>query len=492
MMPPLRPLLLAGALLAVALSPTSPAEEGKVIVLFRNGSTIPAHFDKTKTDADGAPAIVISSPYLNSPVSAHPSVLKEVILPDNVRRGEGQCMIRLYTNEQISGDLNQASSSGTSLRTLWGQDIQLPPEAVAYLNINNPGILIYSGTEDTTGWKGFTSPYPTPPRSWSAYRGAFLSMPPGGTISRDIKMPSAVHVSLVAQGKPFIRLLMHLWKDLDTPNPDKDTSYVDFHFLNDIFQITEVIHSTINPVANDPVSQERQEDLQQAQAPVAIDLFADRENGYYCLYVNKKLVKQCTAEKINYGEPDSVAPDGQDEAEKAPLNYGSGFSLESFDSVLMLTNLRVTQWNGQFPGTDLLPPEERLPVPRPDTTDNDLALLINGDALRGKIEHLSGRELLVQSDLYKVKVPLDKVVQIRMQAHAGQTLPDADEIRSLPVFYLTDGSILRGKLDKIENGTWTISSLSLGSVSIPDGMFSRIVFPEQASAAKRSSEPNRP
>ena len=113
-----------------------------------------------------------------------------------------------------------------------------------------------------------------------------------------------------------------------------------------------------------------------------------------------------------------------------------------------------------------------------------MALLVNGDVLRGNIRQLSGKELLIQSDLYKIKVPLDKIIQLRMQTKPDRT-GNAYTIAGKPIFYLTDGSILRGELEKIENGSWTISSLSLGSVTIPDTMFSRIVFPETRSSPSR-------
>lgn len=473
----LRLLVSVAAMLAAVILPAH-AAAGKAIVFFRNGSTIPAILDRTETPrSGGAPSIILNSPVLNAPISTLPSELKEVILPDNAKKGEGQCMIRLFSNEQISGEINTVSSSGTTIRPLWGENISLPSEAIAYMNINNPGSLLYSGTEDISGWSGFTPPFPTPPRSWSSYRGTFLSMPPGGTIARDVKLPPAIHISMVVQGNPFVRFLMHIWKDVKAPTADKNGSYVDFYLLNDVFQITEIVRSSINTVANDPISQNREEDDRKAQTPVALDLFADRKAGYYCFYVNKKLVKQCTTEEISPG--DESAPSGE-----ALSEYGTGLSLESFDSVLLISSLRITQWNGKYPGDELLPPEERLPIPRPGTQDNDMALLVNGDVLRGNIRQLSGKELLIQSDLYKIKVPLDKIIQLRMQTKPDRT-GNAYTIAGKPIFYLTDGSILRGELEKIENGSWTISSLSLGSVTIPDTMFSRIVFPETRSSPSR-------
>ena len=451
-------LALSGVLFAGEQSPI-PAND---IILFKNGATIPANpINIDQQPANGAITLTFQSTYFNQPLPVVASDLKEIICPSHKKQMEGPCVVWFATGETLSGQFESLNTDYINLTASWGEHLSIPLRSLRSIVFNQQGQLIYAGTENPSGWTGIQGSYPANSQAWSTFRGSFLSTPPGGTISYPMALSDSIHVSLSLQGRPYIRFLMHLWKD----DSSTANACVDFHFLHDIFQLTEIVDDMADTLANDPTPQTdsvSQESEVQSQS-TRIDLFANRQQGLYYVYIDGQLAKQCTRE---------VAPDRPPTSQAQP-QFGSGFSLESFDSILLISHLRVTQWNGQFPGKQLLEPAKQLPPSRQQSFDSPIVQLTNGDLLRGSVSSPDAANFHIQSHLYKLVLPQRKISQISLvSAEADIASPDA----TLAQFYLTDGSILIGTPLSLNENTWQISSYSLGLVHIHDTMISRIIF----------------
>jgi hypothetical protein len=423
---------------------------GREALLFRNGDLLYGTLESISPDQD------IRWHHADSTQSIQfaPENVAEIHFPPHHASATnlpGLCRFRLGNNDELEGSLVQVDQEKALLRTWYAGEVTIPRKALqALIPVPPEGAIVFQGPTGVEGWTvgkvqaaaiaaGDTG-------QWKYKNGAFYATN-AASIARDVHLPDTASVEFDLAWKGLFQLAIALYTDYLQPislaNKDSEPEFGGFYSL----QVNSFSANLLPVKKNDPLRY-----LGQVSVPAFnqknaahVELRASKSKRIVALLVDGQLIKQWV-----------------DTEEFAGQGGGLRFVHQGQGKV-KLSNLRVTEWDGQF--------EEK-----PSMTvgsKQDLVKLRNGDKLSGHVEGVRDGKMIVTTEATRLEIPMARVKQAEL---AGAKTEQAAANANLTRASFERGGALTFQLEKWEDGKALVRSPNFGELTFDGTVFSRLEF----------------
>lgn len=456
---------IAGMILGVSVPPLC-AEEGatnapKQALSFRNGDVLTGTLETIRSDR----SLVWRRADVSQPIEFSGTNLLEARFlfdrNDPVPQTNGS-RLHLYNGDVIQGQLIQIDAEKIHLETPFAGQMIFPRTAVAQVeSLPQEGRSIFSGPTGLEGWimGKVTLPAAGDAGEWKYTNGAFYATR-SASIARDMKLPDVARIEFDLAWKSTLQAAVALYNSYMQPinlaNKDTEPQFGGFYSL----QLNSFMASLLPVKQNSPLLY-----LGQTHVPTFsqknrahLEILASKPANRIILLVDGVLIKEWT-------DPDGFAGSGTG---MRFVHQGQG--------ALKLSNIRISEWNGKIEqkATNLVALKE------------DLARLLNGDKVSGRLESFRDGKITFATDKAKLEIPFERVADV-----AFPSKQVADDTKEAVRAFFPDGNSVTFRLQRWDDKGITGSSPNFGNVTFAPNTFARVEFyptPENGavSAAQKS------
>jgi hypothetical protein len=309
--------------------------------------------------------------------------------------------------------------------------------------------LIFEGPTGLEGWTmGKMAATIADPGAWKYKNGAFYATRPA-SIARDLNLPDVASIQFDITWKGLLYLAVALYTEylhpINLANKEQEPDFGGFYSLQ-----LNYMSANLLPVKKHDIL--RYGGLGQG----AIPAFTQKNNAHIEIRVSKP--KKLVALLVD----GALIKQWIDTEEFAGTGKALRFVHQGQGSI-KLSNLRLTEWDGQF---------EEPPAPAPESK-MDIARLRNGDKLNGDLQVIRNGLATVSVSGKALDVPLTRVKQIDL---AGQKSERAKEDPTDVHAYFTEGGTLTFHLEEWGDTRVIATSPNFGRVAFDPTAFNRLRF----------------
>jgi len=368
--------------------------------------------------------------------------------PQPQKESTNSCTVRLSNQDEIEGNLLSIDAERVTLETWYAGKLEIPRKFVQSVSpkpVERPPV--FEGPAGLEGWTmGLVQTVPNAGQ-WSYKNGAFYATQ-SASIARDLKLPDVASLQFDLNWKGMLYIAVALYTDYMQPiNLQTKETGPDFGG----FYSLQLNSYTVNLL---PVSkQEPLRYLGQTSVPalnqknkVHVEIRANKAKRMIALMVDGLLVKQ-------WIDTDDFVGKGT----------GVRFVHQGQGSV-KLSNIRVTEWDGQFDEKPSAAPESKT----------DLGRLQNGDKVAGDLQRVQeGKATFLLSEGSTLDIPIDRIKVLQM---AGQKMERPPDNTSTVRATFRRGGSLTLRLEKWDQQEVVGSHPSLGKLVMNPAAFERVQF----------------
>ncbi len=362
-------------------------------------------------------------------------------------KSSGMAHVGTVNGDRIPGEVVELGEKHLILQTSFGSLVEIPREQVGLISPNPMGGRIsYHGPFEKEGWKmvnmenadGFPEVKAEEKdelaeERWKFSGSAWYWDQKGygtGLVRKDGMSDQSV-IKFEAAWKGRLSLAVGFHADFAKPGKaDEEEAAADLRQMGRstafpvIFGNSYVLHIYSNYVSLyktsfDEEGRARTDRVHAANSTVrlaesgraGVEIRCNRKTGEIILFINDQFVCQWT-EAMN----DELAG-----PEYAGLGNGFGFSVQSDDSPVRISEILVSEWNGM--------PDSARSL---QVDDADIVLLANGtDRFSGKVTGISDKRLKIESKFGDFELPLEEVAEIRFAKSgiAEAEEPESDQVK---------------------------------------------------------------
>ncbi|MCI0536493.1 MAG: hypothetical protein L0Z50_14830 [Verrucomicrobiales bacterium] len=368
------------------------------------------------------------------------------------------CLVRLTNQDEFSGHLTRFDSDKLVLDTWYAGSLVIPRKMVQFVQPKPlPASPIFTGPTGLEGWTiGKLSAAVAEAGEWRYRNGAFYATR-AASIARDVKLPDASNLEFDLSWRGSFHLAIALYTDYLQPvslsSKESEPDFGGFYSL----QLNNYYANLLPVTKSDPIRYLGQIPLQSSglgqKDSAHIEIRANKSRNLIALLIDGTLVKMWidTQEFVGKGTGIRIVHQGQGASK--------------------ITNLRVSEWDGQFEEKPTNPPDSR----------QDLVKLRNGDKLGGTVELVHEGKMLFALAGKTIEVPLNRVKQMEL-AGARLERPQGS-VQEMRGFFARGGSVTFD-LEKLDENGWIAKSPIFGKTTFHRAAFSRVDF--EPGGAKRN------
>lgn len=364
-------------------------------------------------------------------------------------RTTNACRLRLTNQDELEGNLASLGADKIVLETWYAGAINLARNQVQWIMpVPPPAAVIYAGPTGLDGWTiGKVTVGLLETGVWRYKNGAFYATR-AASIARDLKLPDTASVQFDVAWKDSLHLAVAVYTDYLQPislaTKETEPDFSEFYSLQLNNSLADLMPIKKNEI---PIRH-----LGQAYVPAFdqkttahMEIRASKPKRVVALLVDGGLVKQ-------WVDPEAF------------VGTGTGMRfVHQGQGAVKLSNLRVTEWDGQF---------EEKPA-SPANLGEDLARLRNGDKVPGHIDALRDGRITVATAASKLAIPWNRVRLIELAgANAERHAAAPGDVRG----FFGDGGSVTFHLEKWDTHGVAASSTVFGKAVFDPSAFSRIQF----------------
>lgn len=430
-----------------ATPPTNPRDE----LRFRNGDLLFGSL----LSISPTPGVSWQHPDSSEPITfTGPGIADILLAPRPYERHlTNSFRVQLANRDLLEGRVLSLDPTNLVLETDFAGRLTIPRTRVDTLTPLDPKRrILFEGPTGTNDWTfGKVVSAVADPGIWSFEDGAFVATK-AASIARDVHLPEIAAIHFDVAWKGLLYMAVALYTDYLQPvnlaGKDQEPDFGGFYSL----QLNTYSANLLSVKKQDPIKYLGQIGVNafNQKNSAHIEIRAHKAKRTIALLVDGTLIKQWADNDLFAGRGTGVRF----------VHQGQGS--------IRLTNLRVTDWDGQF--------EESRSHPTDTTTD--LAKLRNGDRILGQIERLTDSNLVITpASGAKLVVPLNRVKQLELSlANAGNTANQPADTRAT----FRGGGSLTFQLERFDPASLTISSPNFGHATLHPGALERLSFGPKA------------
>ena len=376
------------------------------------------------------------------------SLASAVVPPEKV--SSNLCSVQLNNGDQFQGDLVSYDGQTLKLDTWFGGPLAFPKDSVALVvPLGLPKPTVFAGPTGLDGWTiGKVNAAGLLDTGEWVYQNNALYAFKSASIARDLHLPDSASIQFDLEWRGFFHIAVALYSEYLHPvnlaNKESEPKFGGFYSM----QINPYSANLLPVKQNDPLRYLGQASLQTlAQKTSAhIDIRVNKAKKVLALLIDGVLVKQ-------WADTDDFAGTG---TAVRFVHQGQG--------AVKLTNLKVTEWDGQFED----------PVTLTANKSQDLARLKNGDRVFGGVKSIRDGKLSIEAAGTTLDVPLTRVKQVEFTSQKAYNA--AIKTNTVRAFFSSGPGSLTFDLQ-----TWNPSGLSaqsdnFGTANFKPNAFSRMLF----------------
>ncbi|MBU6402206.1 MAG: hypothetical protein KGS61_17950 [Verrucomicrobia bacterium] len=417
-------------------------------VLLRNGDLLYGMLDAI----DPQTGIRWRRPDVAEPIDLEAEAVAEIQFPlraASETRLTNACRVHLVNQDEFQAGLVAINANRLEVKTWYAGSLTLARTNVDWIQPLATGpALIYAGPTGLDGWTvGKVTAPALESGTWHYRNGAFYAIQ-AASIARDLHLPptASVQFDLAWKGAPHLAIAI----DTDYLQPvrlqarDLEPDFGEFYSLMLTFSMADVLvvdkHDPLRSLGQVYVHAFDQ------KTSAHIEIRASKPRHSVALLVDGALIKQ-------WVDPQSFAGDG---TAMRFVHQGSGAA--------KLSNLRVTEWDGQL---------DENPT-RPAALQEDLTRLRNGDKVAGRVESLRADKLAVANPTTPLTIPWSRIKLIQLaQTNPGVAhAPPPGAVRA----FFSDGGHITVRIDKWDAAGVAVSSPLFGKARFDPLAFDRLQF----------------
>ncbi len=415
---------------------------------FRNGDLLYGNLQSI----DPADAILWQHPDTLQPIAFKPETVSEIQFGYREQpkfKAATPCQVRLINQDELAGDLVFGDTETIILETWYAGKIEIPRKLVQFIIPQlEEGPLRFAGPTGLEGWTMGQVTIAVPNGGEWKYKSGGFYATRSASIARDLKLPDIAKIECDITWKGMLYLAIALYTDYMHPvNLQSKETGPDFGGFYSL-QLNNYTANLLPVTKNDPLRYLGQASVQafSQKNKIHMDIRVNKPKRAIALLVDGVLVKEWidTEEFVGKGTGMRIVHQGQ----------GS----------IKLSNLRVSEWNGQF---------EEKPSPTPNSKE-DIAKLQNGDKVVGLLQTIrDGKMTFGPTGGTALDIPLNRVKLLEMAAQrAGRADEDKVDMRAT----FRNGGSVSLHLEKWTEHEVVGSSPNFGKVTFNPLAFERVQF----------------
>ncbi len=412
-------LLLGATSLSLAEDPSSSPEFDRVE--WFDGSKLRGRL----TGIDGGGHLTMSHSEAKDPLRFRTRNLASIELgnrPVSSPPIESTARLSFVNGDEIPGRLIGFDGVNLEFETWQGQKLKAPRASVRSIAFFHNGLVVlYDGPTGLDGWKVGPGQ-----RAWS-YRDRTFVANGAGMIGRAMKLPKRSSIQFDLEWSNNMALMVGFYTDSVDRLDYNANSYL-LYVTSGVVALQRIQRGV---GANHLGQVEIPSMLQQNR--VSLEVRTDQAQGNVMLFANGLLVQRW-----------------QDQGGFSAEGTGITFYAQLNESSLKLTNLRVTEWDGNFESDPAMGPPQ--PV--------DVAKLVNRDRLVGSLESVVDGKATFQTASLPLTVPLKRVTQIVLHSPPGSPFAS---LAGMVRFQFNSGARLSMSVDSWTNQIIEAKSPQFGS-----------------------------
>lgn len=340
----------------------------------------------------------------------------------------------------MKGELLEFNDESVKLRTWYAGDLILKRTMLHTIEVSTSPPAIINGPGQLTDWQMIDSD-----NAWRIEGKKLISSERGSIAQEFLDLPNQVKLefNLEADSSPYLRLnfFSNSGEDL-IPR----TGYsVTIH--RGSMQFLKRVDNRSIPLRMEQFG--RRHDFQQGE-PSQIELYIDREEGTFSLYIDGDSVSSAT-------DPEPLMED----------NWWHISTLHAREQ--SLSNFAIRAWDGELPERkDYLDFRQELPVLGEEIE------LHNGDTIIGKATSIKDGKLKIETEYVPVAVPIERLQSFQVTSEEAREEPRLynEDVRA----HFPHGGHVTLKLINISNTTITGFSQVFGEATFDLRAFTHIDF----------------
>lgn len=380
------------------------------------------------------------------------------------------CHVLLANGDQLQGDLISYDGQKVTLDTWYGGTLELPKSAVALIApLGLPKPTIFAGPTGLEGWTmgKVQAGALVDSGEWIFQNDAFYALK-SASIARDVHLPDTASIQFDLEWRGFFHIAVALYTaylhPINLANKETEPQFGGFYSL----QINPFSANLLPVKQSEPLRYLGQASLQSlAQTNAAhIDIRVSKSKRLVALLINGALVRHWTDEDF----------------------AGTGSALRFVhqgQGAVKLSNIKVTEWDGQFEEPVTLTPNKTV----------DLARLKNGDRVPGSVKSIHDGKLAIEATttsgtVTTLDIPITRVKQIELTTNEKPAAPGVQPA-AFPVraYFASGPGSLSFQLQSWNSDEVSATSPSFGSAKFKPNAFSRILFEFDGRSPAPSSAP---
>ena len=434
------------AISGVAAETAAGSREDRDVLFFRNGDVLHGSL----LEIDRTSGIRWERRDALEPFVFDPAYLSEIrlasVAPTN--QWTNNVTVQLANGDQLQGQLLGFDGSELHLATWYAGDIRLPAHSVAVLlPVSGPRSVAFQGPTGVEGWTmGKVNAAQLDAGQWYYSKGAFYASK-SASIARDVDLPDVASLQFDLEWRGFFNIAVALYTEYLHPvslaAKENEPKFGGFYSI----QINPFSANLLPVKQTEPLRYLGQAPLQNlAQKTSArFDLRVNKEKRSIALLVDGRLIKQWVDNDAFAGTGTAIRF----------VHQGQG--------VVKLSNIKVSEWDGQF---------EEPPALTPNKTQ-DLARLRNGDRIAGPVKRIEDGRMSIEAAGTTLEIPMLRVKQVELAAaKSEQTQPGPNSVRA---HFAATGSVTF-EIEKWTPEGLVVRSENFGPATFNPDAFARIEF----------------
>jgi hypothetical protein len=426
-------------------SPGSLQSASRETLLFSNGDLLYGALESIAPQT----GVRWRHPDVEQPIEFGAEHIKEVRFPP--RRSPAQvtpntCRLQLSNRDELEGDILSFNSSNAVLKTWYAGEIVVPRKFIQLVSPVPPdGATVFQGPTGLDGWTiGKVVSALGDAGEWKYRNGAFYATN-AASIARKLALPDVSIMEFDLAWKGLFQLAIAIYTDYLQPinlaNKETEPEFSGFYSI----QLNSFSANLLPVKKNDPLRY-----LGQVSVPAFnqknaahVEIRSHKAKRAVTLVVDGQVIKQWIDTEEFAGQGSGVRF----------VHQGQG--------KVKLSNLRVTEWDGQSDEVTTTNPQGK----------QDVARLRNGDKVVGQVQSIQEGRLTMAIGDAPLVIPLNRVRLVELAGDQVQrTTPEPSSVRAV----FGRGGAVTFLLEKWEDGQALGTNAAIGRLSFDARAFSRL------------------
>lgn len=350
----------------------------------------------------------------------------------------------------IKGSLAGISDTHITLNTWYGGQIAVSKEFIHNMDISSKGQTLFKGPGKLKDWHNNLHT-----NHWKEDAGGFTTKQ-GGNISRELELPSALHMSFDLEWRDGLNLSIFLYGD------KAKTSYPQTRYelrtqLYQPIRINKYLAGRYQGFNqqhqdhNDPGVREISRIFSQKEGKARYDIYLNPKRGTHLVFING----------IKFLEVTEPQPD--------PKQLGKAVHLMSRKGAnIRISDMEIKKWTGSLPNKDDINALKEL------EGEGQRILLKNGDILIGEIQSIKDGLMTIKTEDATFPIPVVNMRKIDMGESKVKREPmqEAADIKA----WFHDGGWVILKPISLNNGKLKAFHQAWGDCDFDINVFKKIEF----------------